>query len=939
MKGTKQDEEEFEMLLGEIPRATSAPPHLEELHRVNKSPKVEGNSVLQREDIRKSSISEVYEDFYQSYQGVKNLPASPADNIASHSPSSSSSLTSFYGSLSLDVSGGGGSPQLQENLRSQAHGILRHQSNKEQDEKHSSLSIQQNGVALPTQQQMFSDDQSLANAFANLSFDKDKVMKQAGQSSVGNGDGGFSGRVLEDEQDRSRSAGAYSAFDVMGMSVPGHINHTLNSLNSSATVSSSLNMHGSKYPSYFRNNNGHAREVDKVLQHNAYGGDACGTSVAQPFYDATGRLVDSQCQFPVYSGAVPPAHGMHAYQVRQTSPMSGAEIRSSLLGLQQQYYLDSQSGSYLQPQQCGPSVSALPHVNPMQLTWQQMEEERHSRMHQQYILLQQAQALAGLPNQVGSTNAGNPPNRGTRQQSLHSPMSIFSQLEHPFSNHKKAGTSMTEGDWGAHLVPGMAGASALSYSEFPLQNGIMTQYKGHGFHGSGESCSYSNGQAIATGRLSQSGSFSLKDPRMVAILDQQEKPIFPEKILTRNHSRGVNSLTTINPVPSGGRKKDSLSNGHLSGRTYLNGQSALPSGSFQLDVRVNSRGVSSRSTEFELMPKAVISTQQQQPKYASLEEVEGRIYLIAKDQHGCRFLQRKFDEGSLQEVHKIFMEIIDHIIELMTDPFGNYLVQKLLEVCNEDQRMQILLAVTGKPGELVNISLNMHGTRAVQKLIETLKTPEQISLVISSLEPGVVTLIKDLNGNHVVQRCLQRLSNEDSQFLFDAAAKHCVEIATHRHGCCVLQRCVDYSSGAQQQCLVAEIAANGLVLSQDAFGNYVVQYILDLEIPWATENVIAQLEGNYAHLSMQKFSSNVVEKCLKLSGEENRTTIIRELINSSRLGQLLQDPYANYVVQSALAVSKGSVHAALVEAIRPHLPALRSSPFGKRILSRTNLKK
>lgn len=54
-------------------------------------------------------------------------------------------------------------------------------------------------------------------------------------------------------------------------------------------------------------------------------------------------------------------------------------------------------------------------------------------------------------------------------------------------------------------------------------------------------------------------------------------------------------------------------------------------------------------------------------------------------------------------------------------------------------------------------------TRAVQKLIETLKTSQQVAMVISSLKPGVVTLIKDLNGNHVVQRCLQCLVNEDSQ--------------------------------------------------------------------------------------------------------------------------------------------------------------------------------
>ena len=36
---------------------------------------------------------------------------------------------------------------------------------------------------------------------------------------------------------------------------------------------------------------------------------------------------------------------------------------------------------------------------------------------------------------------------------------------------------------------------------------------------------------------------------------------------------------------------------------------------------------------------------------------------------------------------------------------------------------------------------------------------------------------------------------------------------------------------------------------------------------------------------------------------------------------------------------QGSLYIGLVEAIRPHLPALRSSPYGKRILSRTSLKK
>lgn len=98
--------------------------------------------------------------------------------------------------------------------------------------------------------------------------------------------------------------------------------------------------------------------------------------------------------------------------------------------------------------------------------------------------------------------------------------------------------------------------------------------------------------------------------------------------------------------------------------------------------------------------------------------------------------------------------------------------------------------------------------------------------MIDSLQEGVVSLIRDLNGNHVIQRCLQRLGPEDSQFVYDAACAHTMEIATHRHGCCVLQRCIDFATPVQKKLLVAEIAANALPLSQVCI---TAQYLICLQ--------------------------------------------------------------------------------------------------------------
>lgn len=54
-----------------------------------------------------------------------------------------------------------------------------------------------------------------------------------------------------------------------------------------------------------------------------------------------------------------------------------------------------------------------------------------------------------------------------------------------------------------------------------------------------------------------------------------------------------------------------------------------------------------------------------------------------------RYLQRKFDEGGAAAVEKVFPEVLDNIVELMVDPFGNYLVQKLLDRCSEQQRLEV----------------------------------------------------------------------------------------------------------------------------------------------------------------------------------------------------------------------------------------------------------
>lgn len=104
------------------------------------------------------------------------------------------------------------------------------------------------------------------------------------------------------------------------------------------------------------------------------------------------------------------------------------------------------------------------------------------------------------------------------------------------------------------------------------------------------------------------------------------------------------------------------------------------------------------------------------------------IYSLCKDQHGCRFLQKKLEERNAEHIQIIFDETANHVVELMTDPFGNYLCQKLLEFTNDDQRTTLVRNATPA---MVSIALNQHGTRALQKMIEFISTEEQVRVILT----------------------------------------------------------------------------------------------------------------------------------------------------------------------------------------------------------------
>jgi len=306
-------------------------------------------------------------------------------------------------------------------------------------------------------------------------------------------------------------------------------------------------------------------------------------------------------------------------------------------------------------------------------------------------------------------------------------------------------------------------------------------------------------------------------------------------------------------------------------------------------------------------------------KCTSLEEIVGQIYPLTKYQAGCRFLQKKLEEQpDPQHVTLVFTEVFEHLIELMTDPYGQYLVPKLMKYCDKQQRQAIVTKIAPK---IVTFACHTYGIHGVQKILEFL-TDDQVDAFVEVIKPNVIHLAKDSKGNYLIQSFLKQFPSERNQFIYDAITDNCVEVATHKVGCTLINRCIDYANEQQMHQLVNKIASSSLSLVQDQFGNYVVQHLLSTKVHFAPK-IIQGLLGHIPELSVQKFSSNVIEKCLQVASPDQYAAVIQEITDANLL-ELLQDRYANFVIQTALDVADDQQHAKLVKMILPFIHQIKT---------------
>lgn len=215
-------------------------------------------------------------------------------------------------------------------------------------------------------------------------------------------------------------------------------------------------------------------------------------------------------------------------------------------------------------------------------------------------------------------------------------------------------------------------------------------------------------------------------------------------------------------------------------------------------------------------------------------------------------------------------------------------------------------------------------------------------------------MIKDQNGNHVIQKVIEVVPREHLDFIMEAMRGQVSPLAQHTYGCRVIQRILERGTSADSEEILRELFAVANMLIMDQYGNYVAQHIIIKGKHDESMRMIQLVMNQLVSFSRHKFASNVVETCIQHATPEQRTSILQQFTDvgsdgTSVLSQMMRDQYGNYVIRKSWGLAKGGAHEltavaeklllflegeekrSLAEQIKPHFWALKKHGTNKQL--------
>ena len=315
----------------------------------------------------------------------------------------------------------------------------------------------------------------------------------------------------------------------------------------------------------------------------------------------------------------------------------------------------------------------------------------------------------------------------------------------------------------------------------------------------------------------------------------------------------------------------------------------------------------------------------------SYEFLSNNLYILLKDQLGCKFLQEKLEKDPYTALAHFFPVLIPNIVELMNNYFANYFIQKMFPYLNQEQIEYILKII--KP-DFLEICVNNHGTRVIQRIMDFLITEKNRNLFFEIIKPLFTNLINEVNGTHIIYKFI-KVFPEFSEASNEIIINNIVAISTNKRGCIFIQNYISsLNKDNLRQNIIQSLLNNCLILIIDPVGNYAIQFLVSLEDSDITLNIINKIINNISFYSKHRYANYVIEKIFIYSNYIQKQSIITKISSPEIISDLVFDKQGNFIILKALDYADKNKRNIILNNINNLKAKIEEMPNGQKFLNK-----
>lgn len=343
--------------------------------------------------------------------------------------------------------------------------------------------------------------------------------------------------------------------------------------------------------------------------------------------------------------------------------------------------------------------------------------------------------------------------------------------------------------------------------------------------------------------------------------------------------------------------------------------SSLSSASFNRPPSINGGSFSSQQDYRRLVDKIVQQTDQQasiflqqklktapqEQKDAVFKAILAQAYPLMTNRFGNFLVQKCFESGTPAQVKTIASAMRGNVLVLACDPFGCHVVQKALDIVDEDLKATFVSELFRKIPDTITHRYACHVWQKIFELQWTCAPPAVMKYVNNALVGTWSSVALDETGSLVVQNIFENVPEAD------------------------------------KRPIVEEVLSNIVPIAKGQWGNWVIQHLLEHGAPNVRAKVLQTILDEASAMSMDQFASKVVEKALRGGGIDVMTAYVKKVSQCVQdkprcpLIDIASDQYGNYIIQNLLSNAPQDLRETIVKLIRRHMVSLRGSKYGQKV--------